>query len=149
MKSFIGSAAALLLTTMLLAGCSTYNRDWQHAADSTTPPGSVEGAWIGDWKSEANSHHGELKCIMTHATNSVYRARFRATYGKMLRYSYAATLQMQPHDIGYEFDGEANLGKLAGGRYYYEGRATATNIVSSYKSKYDHGIFELHRPRTP
>ena len=53
---------------------------------------------------------------------------------------------MHPHDIEWEFDGEANLGTMAGGSYYYEGRATTTNLVSTYRSKYDHGRFEMQRP---
>ena len=42
---------------------------------------------------------------------------------------------------------QADLGKLAGGVYYYEGRANATNLVSTYRSMKDHGRFELARPR--
>jgi hypothetical protein len=83
---------------------------------------------------------------MTPQSDSEYRARFRAAYGRLLHFSYTARLEMQPHDIGWEFDGEANLGKL-GGVYYYEGRATSTNLISTYRSKYDHGMFEMKRVR--
>jgi hypothetical protein len=82
---------------------------------------------------------------MTQETNSVYRARFRATYGHAFHFTYTARFEMHPHDIGWEFDGEANLGKFAGGTYFYEGRATTTNLVSTYRSKYDHGHFDLTR----
>jgi len=81
---------------------------------------------------------------MIRQSDSLYLARFRPTYAAVLHFSYAAQLEIQPHDVGWEFDGEADLGKL-GGVYYYEGRATATNLISTYRSKYDHGIFELNR----
>ena len=64
---------------------------------------------------------------MIRKSDSLYLARFRAIYGGILRFSYTARLEMQPHAIGWEFNGEANLGKMAGGIYYYEGRATPTN----------------------
>ena len=84
---------------------------------------------------------------MVRESDSRYQARFRATYANIFHFSYSVPLEVQPHDIGWEFDGEAALGKLAGGAYYYEGRATRTNLISTYKSKYDHGIFELQRPK--
>jgi hypothetical protein len=83
---------------------------------------------------------------MAHETNSTYQAHFRATFGGVLHFNYTAHLELQPHsEIGWEFNGEADLGKL-GGTYYYEGRATATNLASIYRSKYDHGTFDLSRP---
>jgi hypothetical protein len=81
---------------------------------------------------------------MTPESDSLCRARFRATYGRFLHFSYTARLEMQRHDMGWEFDGEADLGKL-GGVYYYEGRATTTNVISTYRSKYDRGMFEMER----
>jgi hypothetical protein len=83
---------------------------------------------------------------MSRESDEVYRARFRATYVGILHFSYAVPLTMRKHDGGWEFNGEANLGRLAGGNYYYEGRAAVTNLHSTYRSKYDHGTFELQRP---
>ena len=92
-----------------------------------------DGIWVdGDWP-------GPCYCPRC-------QARFRATYGGVFHFSYTVPLTLQPHDAGWELSGEANLGKLAGGAYYYEGRITPTNFTSTYRSKYDHGIFELHRP---
>lgn len=73
------------------------------------------------------------------------QARFRATYGQVLHFSYAVPLAIQQHFDGWEFSGEENLGKLAGGVYYYEGRASPTNLFSTYRSKCDRGTFVLHR----
>jgi len=135
-----------LLLIACFCGCSSFNRDWRQAALRPDGENSVEGAWEGRWLSEVTGHQGSLRCLMTQETNSWYQARFRAKFGGVFHFSYTARLEMQPHAIGWEFNGEANLGKL-GGVYYYEGRATETNLISIYRSKHDHGRFELERPR--
>lgn len=106
----------------------------------------MEGRWEGKWLSEVNGHAGKLRGLLSRESNEHYVARFRATYGKILHFSYAVPLTVQPHNGGWEFNGEENLGKLAGGVYYYEGRASPTNFFSTYRSRYDHGTFEMHRP---
>ena len=137
---------ALLFSLVLLCGCSTFNRDWRKAATKPVPPASVEGRWEGQWESAVNGHHGRLRCLMTRESDELFQARFRATYGGIFRFSYSVPLTLQPHDFGWELSGEANLGKLAGGSYYYEGRIAPTNFAATYRSKYDHGLFELRRP---
>ena len=134
------------LLALVLCGCSSFNRDWRRAGTLPASPDSIEGRWEGRWVSDANGHNGKLRCLMTRISDSEYRARFRATYARVLKYSYAAELRMQPHHEGWEFNGEADLGKLAGGVYYYEGRISSSNMFSTYRSKYDHGTFELRRP---
>jgi hypothetical protein len=138
-----------LLLALLLCGCSSFNRDWRRASVPAPSENSIEGPWEGTWSSDANHHHGSLRCLIVHDTNSLYQARFRATYASMFHFSYTVPLEVQPHFGGWEFNGEANLSKLAGGNYYYEGRATPTNFLSTYRSAADHGIFELKRPSKP
>lgn len=138
------TACAVLLSLLLVCGCSSFNHDWRKA--TPVAPDSIEGRWEGSWISDVNGHHGKLRCLLTREEDSRYRARFRATYWKVFRFSYAVPLEFHPHDTGWELNGEANLGKLAGGVYYYEGRASLTNLYSTYRSKYDHGRFELRRP---
>ena len=133
------------LLLLAVCGCSSFNRDWRRAASQTTDPNLPQGRWEGSWDSDVTKHHGNLRCLMIADSNSVYRARFRATYGGILHFSYTARFEMQPHFDGWEFNGEADLGKLAGGMYYYEGRANSTNLLSTYRSKYDHGRFDLQR----
>jgi len=136
-------AAALAL--LCLTGCSTFNRDWKRAAKTPAPAGDLAGRWEGRWLSDANGHSGELRCLLTRVDETNCRARFRATYKRVLHFSYTVPLQVQPHFDGWEFSGQENLGKLAGGVYYYEGRANLTNFVSTYRCQYDHGTFELQR----
>jgi hypothetical protein len=142
---FVGRLLIVFLLAAFLCGCSSFDRDWRRVGVSPPAENSVAGRWEGYWRSEGG-HHGGLRCLMTPESDSLCQARFRATYGGLLHFSYTARLEMQPHDMGWEFDGEADLGKL-GGVYYYEGRATATNLISTYRSKYDRGMFEMKRPR--
>ena len=46
----------------------------------------------------------------------------------------------------YQFTGEADLGKLAGGVYQYNGTGTTNRIEINYRSLKDHGTFQLQRP---
>lgn len=107
----------------------------------------MEGRWEGKWLSDVNGHTGKLRGLLSRETEDRYVARFRATYGKIFRFSYTVPLTVQPHYGGWEFDGEVDLGKMAGGAYYYEGRASPTNFLSTYRSTYDHGTFEMQRPK--
>ena len=143
----VATEAAALVIVLGLCGCSTFNRDWRRASSSPPDQQSVEGRWEGRWISDVNGHHGGLRCLMEQEDNSHFHARFRATYASIFHFGYTVPLEMQPHDLGWEFNGEADLGKMAGGTYYYEGRATTTNLFSTYKSSKDHGRFELKRPR--
>ena len=134
------------LPLLLACGCSTFNRDWKRTAQQPTQSDSIEGRWEGKWLSEVNHHTGGLRCLLTRTGDESCTARFRATYGSLFHFSYTVTLEIQPHYGGWEFDGQEDLGKLAGGVYCYEGRASPTNFFSTYRSKYDHGVFEMHRP---
>jgi len=135
-----------LVVALILCGCSSFNRDWEKAKVLPSSENSMAGPWEGTWSSDVNHHNGRLRCLMTPETNSVYRARFRATYGKFFWFNYEVPMEVQPHFGGWEFNGEADLGKMAGGAYYFEGRATTTNLTSTYRSSSDRGMFELKRP---
>ena len=129
----------------LSCGCSTFNRAWHEAGCQPASTNSIEGRWEGRWISEVNGHNGKLRCLLSRYPNGDYAARFRATYLKVLRFSYTVTLKVDQRDDGWNFHGEENLGKLAGGIYRYSGQATQTNFHSTYDSKYDRGTFEMHR----
>ncbi len=128
---------------LLLCGCSTFNRAWRAAGQQPISESPIEGRWEGRWVSEVNGHEGKLLCLVSRRTDSEYAARFRATYLKVLRFSYTVPLSVEHREGVWYFHGEENLGKMAGGLYHYSGRATQTNFHSSYRSKYDHGVFEM------
>ena len=139
-------ALIVLMPTMVLiaASCSSFNREWRKAGQNAVMPSGLEGRWEGEWSSEVNGHHGQLRCIVS-KTDDDYRARFHARYRKILSFGYTVALKAKPTQNGYQFRGEADLGSFAGGVYHYEGRADTTNFFSTYSSKYDHGRFQMQR----
>src|SRR3954469_15756454 len=137
--AFIGIA-------LCVTGCSTFNYEWRREAKKPTPTNDVTGRWEGTWLSKANGHNGALRCLIWRETNDVLRARYYSTYGGWLHFGYTSFLRPHPGTNGVAFDGETDLGKLAGGVYKYSGYATPTNFFSTYKSKYDHGTFQMTRP---
>ena len=150
MKTTMHFSTASALWVMLVAaattGCSTFNSDWKKAR--ATPPGDdVTGRWEGSWLSGKNGHHGRLRCVVTRLGDDRYRAHYKATYWKIFRIGYAVDMQVRQESSNtYKFQGETDLGWWGGGVYHYDGDATPANFFSTYKSKYDHGTFQMTRP---
>jgi hypothetical protein len=142
-------AALSLLTALLFAGgCSTFNYDW-HVAQQTPLPNDLQGRWQGVWVSQATGHKNELRCLVTKLDDATYQARFHAKYRKGLltvSFNYTVPLKVEKADDTFKFTGDADLGKLAGGLYHYDGHAAGTNFFSTYSCKYDHGTFQMTRP---
>jgi hypothetical protein len=136
----------MIIALPLLAGCSSFGRDWKAAARDPVSAGSIEGRWEGTWRSDSNGHRGRLRCILTQQNESVLRARFHAKYAGVLSFGYTAPLTVTNVAGIWRFTGEADLGKLAGGVYRYDGTASPTNFHSTYRAKSDHGVFEMTRP---
>jgi hypothetical protein len=133
----------------MMTGC--YATRWREAGKIPTPADSIEGRWIGTWKSEAHGHSGGLRCIITPSDRRHYHADFRATYFWLFSFGYEMDLLARTTDGATQpsivyFSGEADLGWLAGGKYTYEGRADPKNFFCSYRSEKDHGTFQLVRP---
>ena len=141
MKLALGAIALSLLVT---TGCSSFHREWR-AAGKTDPVG-IAGRWEGTWTSEASGHKDKLRCLLTPVSEGSYEARFHAKYRKVLSFGYTATFTGRQTNDVFHFSGNADLGRLAGGVYTYEGRVNPTQFFSTYKSKYDHGTFEMVRP---
>jgi hypothetical protein len=136
-----------LVSALLLCGCSTFNYEWRQAAKHPIAHDELSGRWDGRWVSEVNGHNGKLRCLISPPTNGQYRARFHATYLRVLTFGYTVPLQAQKAGTEFQFQGSADLGRMAGGVYKYEGRAGGTNFFSTYSSKYDHGTFQMARPK--
>jgi hypothetical protein len=129
-----------------LVGCSSFEKDWQAAAaapaDASRP---LLGRWQGGWKSEATVHSGGLRALITSEGPDRYRARYRATYGCCFRFEYAVPLTAVEEGDLLRFEGNADLGWLAGGTYQYKGQAAQGKFTSAYSSKKDHGLFSMER----
>jgi len=128
------------------AGC-TFSRDWTKAGAYPAHTNDVSGRWIGHWRSDANGHYGQLRCILTQHSTNAYMARFRARFWKVFATGYSVPLTLTATNAHYLFEGQADLGVLGGGVYTYNGTVTPLAMESTYKSKHDHGTFVLRRPQ--
>lgn len=142
-----------ILTGWIIAlgtGCSGFHRAWRQEATTNPgyPPSMIEGAWEGEWISDSNGHHGRLRCLLTENEDGTYTTWYHAKYLKFLSFAYAVEVNSNPTDKGYSLSGEADLGKLAGGMYHYEGTISDGHFKASYESKYDDGTFRMTRPLT-
>jgi len=149
-KAKVSISASLLacLAALALCGCSTFNYEWRQAAKKPAPTNQITGRWEGHWTSEESGHNDRLRALITQVDTNHYQVRFRADYKKWITFHFAYTVLMQTQAASNEvaFHGSEDLGALAGGIYTYEGHANPINFFSTYKSKYDHGVFRMERP---
>ena len=129
----------------LFSSSADFHRAWKRYAAVASPSTGMEGRWQGEWISEVNGHHGQLKGVVTKSDSGEYKACFHATYSRFLRVCYEVNLSGQEEDGHIELEGEADLGQLAGGVYHYTGEATSTEFNCQYHCKYDHGTFHMKR----
>ncbi len=135
-----------LALVLLLSGCSSFNKEWDSALKQPIPAQGLAGPWEGHWTSDASGHNDRLRCVITEESTNKYNANFHANYKKIFHFGYTVPLEVRQDGETYNFSGEADLGKMAGGVYTYAGHANGTNYFSTYSSKYDHGKFEMTRP---
>jgi len=145
MNRIVPLCAAVVLVT-LISACSSFNSDWKRAESLGPPPDDISGAWDGSWRSDADGHHGRLRCVMRKESEQLYQAEFRARFWKVFFYTYGVPFQVGRTNDEFAFHGASDLGRLVGGVYSYEGTATPTNFLANYRSRYDNGVFVLKRP---
>ena len=142
----------LLLCVLVMAfgsGCSTFNYEWRQTVKANPAPSDPRlGPWEGTWTSEPSGHSGRLRCLLASGGPTGTQARFRATYAKVLTFEYTVPLRMSSQGERQKFEGSADLGKLAGGLYTYDGFLSSTQLFSTYNCRYDHGIFRMTRPES-
>jgi hypothetical protein len=127
----------------LVSNASAFKRRWSQDLPPPTSVNGLQGRWQGEWISEANGHHGALRCVLAREASSDYQATFHAVYGGILRVCYTVPLHGQWSDGKLKLAGDTDLGPLAGGIYQYQGEADEIEFVCSYRCKYDHGTFRM------
>ena len=155
MKS--GARWSVLVAGVLLAvgagGCSTFDQTFKEVAGRSVeqgPPPGIDGAWIGWWKSDEGHGGGEMRCLVSTAFTGApddYRAFFKARFWGFMTQEYLVMLRGEREGGAVVFTGEEDLGPVAGGEYWYEGRITEDVFDCSYRSGGDHGTFRLERVR--
>jgi hypothetical protein len=154
-----------MVTIALLAcaagGCS-FDRRWRQisheawatsSAVATTAPASADplaGRWDGKWVSERDGHSGHLRAIVDRVDGGdTYHIEYDGWFFGILRFTHGmnVTATRAAEGTTVHFEGQEDLGALAGGIYRYDGAADGREFKSTYQSNADHGRFEMHRPQ--
>lgn len=150
---------SLLLPVLILAGCSSFNTDYQRAAEVAQGQPLV-GAWDGYWQSNQGHGSGRLQCVVTGLgtagtepgtpagvpSERVYTARFKATFGQVLHAEYTASIQATPDLRQLSTLKLHTTYDIAGSSYTMDGQATPAVFTAKYKSDDDEGTIEMRRP---
>jgi hypothetical protein len=140
------SRLATLTLLFALTGCSSYNSEFKQLAVAPTPPDTIEGAWEGQWQSNAGHGGDRLRAILTKNGPDTYFARFRAKYWGLFEADQETLLRVTGTNP-VRATGESDLGYLKGGTYRYEATITPEKFDATYKSTEDHGVFVMERPK--
>ena len=142
-KLWIGFLAALLL-----ASCSSYQKDFRSAAKTYQPKPSPTGPWKGTWKSEVNGHHGPLWCLVSHDQSApqTWHFRYRAGWGVLQFGDYTHSIPAKlKRDGALPVSGKMTLPKNFG-TYAVKGTLTEDRFDLRYKGNGDKGTMTLTRP---
>src|SRR6185436_3592567 len=140
---------AMAASALLFTGCSAFNYEWRQAAGKPVPTNDIAGPWEGRWISKATGHENKLRALITPVDTNHHDVKFHAAYKSetfkfiTVHFGYTVRMETKPGTNGVAFHGAEDLGALAGGVYTYDGFTNPTNFFSTYKSKYDHGVFEM------
>lgn len=138
----------LLAAACLLTSCGTaFHQPWKQALAKPVPAASIEGPWTGYWKSGANGHSGDLRCIVGPAQAGASRDfYYHATWGMGL---FRGSFQAQ-HDV-VESGGKATFTASRSiqrhGFFQAQGTITPGEFRATYRAAGDHGEFVLKRPQ--
>ena len=138
-----------VLAAVLLASCaSRYERDFRAAvASAPDRPTTVEGPWVGQWKSEMNGHEGPLWCVVSQSEPGTYDFRYRAGWGKLQFGDYVHRVEAKPAaDRSLDYQGKMDLPGGVG-VHEVDGRLTPTTFDARFRSERgDRGTMVLRRP---
>lgn len=137
----------LLFSAVLLisAGCSTFDVRYQAALANPAPAG-VEGAWEGQWQSQAGHGSDKLRAVVSQTTPGTLHVWFRADYWKILQIDEEVDLHVT-ETSPVRASGQADLGYFKGGVYQYDAKLAHDRFDATYRSQYDHGEFHLQRAK--
>lgn len=148
--------SAVLALALVCAGCSSgFNREWRAAVAEAggTAPRDLSGPWQGTWRSDANGHHGGLRCIVSRTDPAggrggaeAHRFHYHATFVKIFSATYEVTHRVRRAGNTFAFSGSQQITGRGGGLYRYEGTGTPERFRATFRSETDHGVFEMARP---
>lgn len=102
----------------------------------------LSGKWKGRWLSEKSNHQGRLRAKFVRRGDQ-YRATFSGTFMRILPFRYAVKLQAFEQDGTVYLSGSKRLPMF--GVFHFDGQADDSHFHAFYRSRNDHGVFELSR----
>lgn len=158
------------ICALLFAGCAGFDRQWASAPKASARD-PFAGQWGGVWKSSKRpGEGGRLSCVLTAVPSDrcsherepgltvingyvrppvnpgCYEAAFHAHW-KIFTSNYTALFHTEKPGRVLLFSGHHDLPAIFGGTYEFGGRVTPDHFTATYKSSYDSGTFDLHRPK--
>ena len=136
-----------ILATLLLASCSSYQRDFKKTQLNILTP-SPAGPWKGTWKSKVNGHHGPLWCIITEDPSQpdTYNFRYRAGWGVLQFGDYTHRIATKEKNGFLPLNHSMTLPKNFG-TYRIKGQVTPGKFECFFEGNGDKGTMILTRPQ--
>lgn len=133
---------------LLLASCTSYQRDFRSAVQSYQPSSLPTGPWKGTWQSEVNGHHGPLWCLLSQdrLDPRLWNFRYRAGWGVLQFGDYVHHVAARPTPGGnLPVSGKMTLPNNFG-TYAVKGVITPDRFDLRYQGNGDKGTMTLTRP---
>ncbi|HUG93191.1 MAG TPA: hypothetical protein VML55_20285 [Planctomycetaceae bacterium] len=143
----LATSCLLGLSLLAAAGCCSFDREWRDSLCCVPGGDGLDGLWEGTWRSGKNDHSGRLRAIITRCDEGSYRTRFHAVFWEVLPFEFTLAMTSAREGGAERFEGQADLGPLAGGVYTYAGVADACEFNATYCARSDHGVFHMRRVR--
>lgn len=109
------------------------------------PAIDVSGTWVGCWRSDKNGHHGKMKATFCRIDHCRYKGVFHGTFWKVLPFFYTETFTVTSWT---ESEVRLDAAKVLGprlGRFEVRVSANQTQLVATFQSQRDWGVFLLQR----
>jgi hypothetical protein len=140
----------LLLSVVLLGGCTSFDRQWNAAGQGTGGATRWDGRWSSGTRKETDGspHGGRLRCVLEPQPGQQLLAHFHANW---LIFSGNYDLPLQPASPvakpgkARDYRGTHDLPWVFGGTYRYTATIDPVHFIAHYTSNYDTGVFTLHR----
>jgi len=138
----------LCAAALALSSCAAPNYKKQFAAADSAmaaPYSDITGAWEGTWSSGANSHKGDLRCIVTEGdAPNEYDFLYWATWWPGMKGTFRFSGVAEQEGNALHITGSKRIGIT---KYNHEAVITPTSFTSTFGSdKKNFGQMNLERP---
>lgn len=142
-------SSLLLAAALLLSGCASFEKKWQHAQQPTRSASTdtLAGAWEGSWTSATTGHTGKLRCVIEPADGDKYHCIYHAHWGKFFSKTFTLTCQVKRGKSETRITGGTDLGPLLGGYFDHDAKVRDDDFQATYKSSADNGTFQMKKWR--